>query len=462
MKRILLLNPPGSRKYLRDQYCSSSAKADYYWPPVDLLVLSGILFEHFELEVFDAIAQGLDSKTILEKINSNSYYALISLSSNASKDEDFALFEAIRRKNNTIIVLNAGFLRDNPEKYLNKYNFIDAVITDYIKIGIIDFLLQKPGPYDGIWYKSNETVIAPRICTDKNNDFSYPVPRHELFPLKTYNMPQARKKSFTCCLISSGCKFNCTYCASGSIGFKLRKIDNIIQELKAIKALGILEIHFPDFTFTSDSEHVKKLSQAMINADLKLSWDCLTRVDCFDFKTAELMKKAGAHTIQFGIETQNEQLLKKMAKPITNKQVKRCFTICKQLKLDTIGFFIIGLPDEDEQSIKKSIDFACELDCDYAAFSIYVPDFGSQLRRQLEKTNPAIAGISKFDRTEYPVIDNNILSKEMIWSLRNYAIRKFYLRPRYIWQQIRKINSFEKFKSIVKMGFSVIKSFTQP
>ena len=100
MKKILFLNPPGSRKFLRDQYCSSAAKANYYWPAVDLLVLSGILSEHFELEVFDAIVQEIDQKTILKKISSNSYYALISLSSNASMDEDFALFEAIKRENN--------------------------------------------------------------------------------------------------------------------------------------------------------------------------------------------------------------------------------------------------------------------------------------------------------------------------------------------------------------------------
>jgi len=457
MKKILLLNPPGSRKFLRDQYCSSATKADYYWPAVDLLVLSGILSEHFELEVCDAIAEAVDEKTLIEKIISSSYYALISLSSSASMDEDFALFKAIKARSKTIIVINAGFTRDNSKKYLKQHDFIDAVIIDYIKFGIVDYLREKPGPYQGLCAKANKQIIEQCDVLELNTGFSYPVPRHELFALDKYYLPQARKRPFTCCLISYGCKYGCTYCSSGSIGFKLRNIDNIILELKAIKALGISEVHFPDFTFTADQEHARKLCQAMLDADLRLSWDCLTRVDCFDIDTAILMKKAGAHTIQFGIETQNEQLLKKMAKPISNQQVRRCFLICKQLALETIGFFIIGLPGEDAQSIKKSINFACELNCDYAAFSVYVPDYGSLLRKQLEAMDPLISSIKNFDRTMYPVIDNQILSRQEIWQLRDYALKKFYLRPKYIWQQIKKLNSLEKIKAICKMGYSVIK-----
>ena len=45
MSKVLLLNPPGTRPYLRDYYCSKVAKADYIYEPVDLLMLSGMLAE---------------------------------------------------------------------------------------------------------------------------------------------------------------------------------------------------------------------------------------------------------------------------------------------------------------------------------------------------------------------------------------------------------------------------------
>ena len=54
-RKILLLNPPGKQRYLRDYYCSHTSKARYYWGPFDLLVLSGILKADHELAHLDCI-----------------------------------------------------------------------------------------------------------------------------------------------------------------------------------------------------------------------------------------------------------------------------------------------------------------------------------------------------------------------------------------------------------------------
>ncbi len=43
--RVLLLNPPAPDWVIRDYYCSFPSKAKYYWPPQDLLGLSGLLVD---------------------------------------------------------------------------------------------------------------------------------------------------------------------------------------------------------------------------------------------------------------------------------------------------------------------------------------------------------------------------------------------------------------------------------
>ncbi|HQH46691.1 MAG TPA: hypothetical protein PLQ86_12055, partial [Candidatus Aminicenantes bacterium] len=53
--KVLLLHCPGDKIYIHDLYCSYSSKANYYWPPSDLVVLSGVLRET-RLEVIDAVA----------------------------------------------------------------------------------------------------------------------------------------------------------------------------------------------------------------------------------------------------------------------------------------------------------------------------------------------------------------------------------------------------------------------
>ena len=61
MKKVLLFNPP-SRKfnYSRDYFCSKTLKTNYIEHPIDLLILSGILFDRFKVEILDATVLSLD------------------------------------------------------------------------------------------------------------------------------------------------------------------------------------------------------------------------------------------------------------------------------------------------------------------------------------------------------------------------------------------------------------------
>ncbi len=458
MEKILLLNPPGKRRYLRDQYCSSSAKADYYWPAVDLLVLSGVLNRDFSVKVIDAIVERYNDNDVQNIIKKDSYSALISLSSTASKDEDFELFRKIKQACELKIIVSGGFLRLAPQKYLLQYDFIDAVITDYTQDGIIGFLNGSNEKLPGLYYKNSSKIIG---CDFENeeSEFSLACARHELFPLRKYCLPQAKKTPFTCMIISGGCPFGCRFCSSSSIPFRKRALDNCMEELLYIKKLGIEEVHFPDFTFTADRKHALNVCLAMIKEKIGISWDCLTRVDCFDEELAVVMKKAGCHTIQFGVETKNEKILRDLAKPLSNRIVRRAFDLCKKNGIETIGFFIVGLPGEDALGVKENIKFARELDCDYASFSVFVPDFGSLARKDLIAANTPLDEVYNFDRTKFPIIGNGVLSRQEIWSLRNKSIRGFYFNFRYLTKQLKKINSWSKLKVSGRVFWSMIKDF---
>ena len=68
MEQILLLNPPGDKLYQRDMYCSGVSKANYYWPSIDLLVLSGILGQRYDVTILDAIVEGLTPEETRRRI----------------------------------------------------------------------------------------------------------------------------------------------------------------------------------------------------------------------------------------------------------------------------------------------------------------------------------------------------------------------------------------------------------
>lgn len=441
---------------MRDQYCSSATKADYYWPAIDLLVLSGIVATEFKIEVLDAVAQNLGLSYCLNYVKKNNFTDIIALTSTASKEEDFSFFKRIKEECRVKIILNGGFLRYQTQKYLKDYEFIDCIILDYIQAQIIEFLNGQERSLGGLCYRNKNMILESADSTGAYY-FKYPLPRHDLFPLKRYFTPQGKFHPFSCVLSSFGCNFNCKFCSSATIPFRLRDISNLLAELKYLQTIKIKEIHFPDFTFTANRSHCLELCQAILKENLDISWDCLTRADCFDWELAKMMKQAGCHTIQFGVETKNEKVLKDLAKPISNATTRHAFDICKKTGIETIGFFIIGLPEENEKSIKETISFAKELDCDFASFSIYVPDFGSEVRHKLLIDNPELKKIDGFDRTKFPLFETAFLTQRQIWDYRNKAIRQFYFRLHYLFKIIKRIKSISFFKTAWRIFWSMLR-----
>ncbi len=455
MKKVLLLNPPGTSRYLRDQYCSSSAKAAYYWPPIDLLVLSGILNDNFEVRVLDCIAGNISPERAAGRIRAQKYHAIISLTSTARKDEDFSFLNGLKTFWVGKLVLNAGFLREDPRRYLKEYDFIDALITDYTRKGIAGYLNgDNAESFSGLFTRRNLKSAFVENSDEEKKMFSYPLPRHDLFPLRRYRMPQTGKRLFTCSLISTGCPYDCAFCSSSRIPYRLRDVGNLAEELSAIKGQGIREVHFPDFTFTADRSHTEEVCRMMLREKLNLSWDCLTRVDCLDRDLAVLLKQAGCHTIQFGVESGSEPLLRSVGKAVPLDATRRAFRICHDLGIQTIAFFMIGLPGDSEETVRETIGFARELDCDFVSFSLYVPDYGSRLRRELEGGGLVADNIFNFDRAKFPFFRTERLSREQIWQLRNRAIREFYLRPAYLKKMIGRKGKIAN----IKTAFSLFRS----
>jgi Fe-S oxidoreductase len=421
-----------------------------------LLVLSGILHAKFEISVLDALVENIDAGRAFERIRAGGFFAVISLCSFASKDEDLRLLRRIKEECGSVIVVNGGFLRYEPQTHLRQYPFLDAIITDYTAGGIVHFLTGESRSLPGIWFRGKAGAVISE-SSGEETQLCYPLPRHELFPLPKYRIPQARRVPLSCVLISYGCPHSCAFCSSAALPFRRRAVDDIMEELSYLRGRGIREVHFPDFTFTADREHCLAVCRAMIDARLSLGWDCLTRADCFDEELAATMKKAGCHTIQFGVETKSEALLDALGKKLSNQSVRQAFSWCRRYGIETIGFFIVGLPGDTQENILDTIAFAKELDCDYASFSVFVPDIGSGLRRRLVRDNPGLETVRHFDRTEFPVMGTEMLTREQIWKLRNQAIRSFYCRPGYAWKRLKRAGTLTRLSTAAKIFRSLLR-----
>ncbi len=453
--KILLLNPPGDKLYARDKYCTSISKADYYWPAIDLLMLSGTLSLSHRIDVLDAIVEKMDARTALSRIERGRYDAVIFLTSSASWRSDFDFMESVKKRTGCLTVANGGFLLFKGVEVMREHGWMDAVLLDFSADDILRYLSGEGEIGNMIYRRDGKIVKADR---SQARTFAIPIPRHELFPLKKYLFPLQRYPVFTVVNTSIGCPFNCTFCISATVPYKLREIDNVLEEIRYVRRLGIREVLFHDSTFTATRNYSMSLCEEMIRQKTGIHWICQTRVDCVDRDLLTLMKRAGCHSIEFGVESGMESVRKEMSKGISVQQIEGAFALCRRIGIRTDGFFIIGMPGDTEESILATIDLAVRLKCDFAAFSLPMPHPGTKLGEAVKVNGWVLSERDLFDDVSRPSVSYAGVPAHRVWELRNLAYRRFYMRPMYIMKRILGIRTWHEFKVHCFVAYSIFRN----
>jgi len=128
-EKVLLLNPPGKLPYIRDYYCSKVSKGSYIYPPTDLVVLSGIIAEKYDVAVLDAMVRGMDAGLCMTEIGNISPKAIVALAGAVSYHEDAPFLENIKRRYDIPIIVTGDLFLEDGEIILKNYPFLDAILS---------------------------------------------------------------------------------------------------------------------------------------------------------------------------------------------------------------------------------------------------------------------------------------------------------------------------------------------
>ena len=306
-KNVLLLNPPGRQQYLREYYCPKVSKADFYYPPVDLVYTSSWFDESYSLHVLDSIAENVNNEQVLSAIRRDRIDIIYVLISGPSFKEDKVLIEHIRLKFPKIIIIGTGDLfRELREESFKRLPQLDAVNLNFSTDGVVTYLTQASGhPIPNILYRWRGSIVCGQeIFPKKHNRLG--IPRWDLFPVKKYRYPFAVAKPNVAMLTDFGCTFQCSFCPHGEIDFSLRPRQDVYDEIDNLIKLGIKDIFFFDQTFGVNKPATNELCKFLSERDIH--WTCFSRVDLLSDETAAMMANAGCHTVIFGIESADEDL----------------------------------------------------------------------------------------------------------------------------------------------------------
>lgn len=193
--------------------------------------------------------------------------------------------------------------------------------------------------------------------------------------------PIKDKTAYGDMMTSRGCPFDCGFCSAKAIWgreVRYRSIQNVIEEIeKIIEEYKIRKFNFRDDTLTIDHARVIRLVSAIKN--FKIEWECTTRVDTVDYQLLREMRKAGCVSINYGIESGSEQMLKRIGKNITKAQINDASFNTVRAGIIPKGFLMVGFPDETEGDILQTIDFVKRNRFHDLGLSVFTPYPGSYL-----------------------------------------------------------------------------------
>ena len=199
-------------------------------------------------------------------------------------------------------------------------------------------------------------------------------------PFPAWNrFPKAREYPI---LTSRGCPFQCNFCHPYGRKVRNRAPEKAVKELDWVVSTFNPEIiNVYDETFGIDQERTVQLLDMMKEYKIpqRVKWYAYTRVNIATEDLLKRMKDAGAFMVGFGIETGNEEILKKSKKNIDLKRAEELVLVAKKLGLITQTYFILGHPYETLETMNDTVNFAVKLNGDITCFGIMVPYPGTKI-----------------------------------------------------------------------------------
>lgn len=346
-----------------------------------------------------------------------------------------------------------------PEQLLTHKPF-DAVCVGDGEEVMLEYVMNKPkNEINGLVYIEDGRLVKNKVRPIEMNLDKYPFPAYHLINMDNYFPAFTTYKRLPAInlLMTRGCPGKCSFCNSARTVLRGRTPEKMVELIKILRyEYGILQFTFYDDTFTAHKKNLIKFCELMIEQKVDASWVCYARGDMFTEEIAELISKAGCHHLLLGIETGSEKLMKEIGKSIDKSKYHKVVKIAHKYNLEVRGAFILGHQKETLETMKETLQFAIDLDLDFYQPSIMTPYPGTQLYID-SKVNDLLTHqeYELYGQNEVILKMDNLSSAELLKFLR-YSYFRFYLRPKSIYRQLKKLKSLRHLKDLIYAVYLVL------
>lgn len=352
-----------------------------------LAYLAGYLrqFTDFSVQIIDAKLERLDFKQVLERVKAfNPHVVGFTAYTNEIKPAAYQAGLLKKHLPQITTVIGGVHITSLPKETMQEFAAFDIGVVGEGEITFLELCTAinehtELTPIDGLVYRKNNNVIITKPRKRIADQDSIPFPAWDLMPAaETYYVQSER-----------GCPFSCLFCMNpnGKMPRK-RSIQNVIDELNwIIKDFKPKRISFGDELFSVDMPRAHALLDAMIENNIgeKVAWDVQTHVHFVDEPMFAKFKRANVERVELGIETGDEESLRRMGKGTNLAKIIAACDAAKKENVKIGTFFLFGQPNESLRSMSSTIDLAVKINPDLPMFGLMTPYPGTEVAKMAAK-----------------------------------------------------------------------------
>lgn len=413
-------------------------------PPLGILSIAAVLEQNgIEVEIIDCYADPTPIEVTLDRILTKKPDIVGFSCTTSSFLEGYRAAELLKQQRPAIVTVFGGAHACTiGAPLLDSYPAIDYLVIGEGEQTLLELArsdCKNIASIPGIAYRKDGvgTTTAQRELIDNLDDL--PFPAYHLLPdfPKRYTLPlfSFPKAPNTSIISSRGCPYSCSYCDRSVFarGFRFNSPEYIIEHVEMLnRNYGIRHVFFYDDLFTFDRKRVKHFCELKKQKQLSVGYNCIARLEHVDQELLELLKDSGCWQVNFGIESGDPEVVKKHRKFFELDEVGRKLQMVKEAGMRVKGLFMVGLPGEDENAIRRTIDYALSLPLEEINVTKFTPFPGAPVYKTIREHGEFDENWSLMNCMNFVFVPRG-MTKAQLENLYDEFIRRFYHRSSIHW-----------------------------
>lgn len=470
--KILLINPPFLHRYSRQSRSPCVTKGGTFYYPYYLAYAAGNLEKHgFEVRLVDAVAEEWSRERTFQFVRKYRPDLALVDTSTPSIYNDIEIASEIKNIGVKHVSLVGTHPSRVPEETLKISNDIDSICRDEYDNTVVELAetIEESGKLEdikGLAYRKGRRIFQthnrPLIKNLDDLPFVSEVYKKHL-NIRKYFYASLTWPQVTI-LTARGCPFSCSFCPIPFKGsYRARSPENVAEEFEYIKneIPYVKEVMIEDDTFPVMKKRTERICDLVTKNVPKLKWSCNARVDT-RLETLLKMKKAGCRLLCVGFESPRQNVLDKIHKKTTKQLQIDFMEKTRTAGLLVNGCFILGLPGDDAETIKETIEFAKELNSDTSQFYPLMVYPGTEAYEWAKKNKYLVTeDYSKWINEKgmhTTTVSRPGLSADELVDMCDKARKEYYIRRKYI---ISKMGQSIKNPNELKRNIKSVKTFSR-